>query len=114
MPLSCALNSVAVQHNSKLSNLEGRAVNLKKDHKKRREYIFCQLQCWHEKSTPFEVYHTIKTSRGLGEGILFFGMGQGQNLQWNFSGLNAAKITTSLRENEKEDFTRLTSKELVH
>jgi hypothetical protein len=31
-----------------------------------------------------------------------------------FSGMNATKITASLRENEREDFTRLTSKELVH
>jgi hypothetical protein len=41
-------------------------------------------------------------------------MGQRLNLQWNFSELNATKITASLRENEREDFPRLTSKELVH
>jgi len=42
------------------------------------------------------------------------GMGQGFNLQSEFSGLNAKKITASLRENEREDFVRLTSKELVY
>lgn len=42
------------------------------------------------------------------------GMGQGLNLQSEFSGLNAKKITASLRENEREDFVRLTSKELVY
>lgn len=48
----------------------------------------------------------------LGECILFSVVGQGLNLQWNFSGLNAAKITTSLREKGEKTFTRLTSKEI--
>lgn len=42
------------------------------------------------------------------------GMGHGLNLQSEFSGLNATKITASLRENEREDFIRLTSKESVY
>lgn len=48
----------------------------------------------------------------LGECILFSVMGQGLNLQWNFSGPNATKITTSLREKGEKTFTRLTSKEI--
>ena len=48
-PLTCTLNAVTVQHNFKLSNLEGKAVNLEKDCMKQRECILCQLRWWYGK-----------------------------------------------------------------
>lgn len=112
--LTCTLDAVTLQCNFKLPNLEGRAVNLEKDCKRQRECIFCQLWGGMWNRVHLKCYYIIKTSWGLGACILFFGMGQRLNLQWNFSELNATKITASLRENEREDFPRLTSKELVH
>lgn len=54
-----------------------KAVNLKKDCVKQREYIFCQSWEWHGKETPCEMRHPTELAWGSGECILSFGHGSG-------------------------------------
>lgn len=72
------LHAVRVQHSSELSNLKRRAVNVEKTCLKQRECVF--VHCGGVGSRP-HLKCTLKLSRGLGECILSFGMGQGLSLQ---------------------------------